>query len=113
MFNFLTLEFIYLTMSRPVGTLFFLIRKYLTFCISLISFITFGQEEPKAQLKLFLDCSCEKSYIRQEINFVSHVRDQAQANVQLFIYDIANGSGGRTYNLDFKGLDDYLFSNDQ
>ena len=113
MFNFLTLELSYLTMSKPVGTLFFLIRKYLTFCISLISFITFAQEEPKAPLKLYLDCSCEKSYIRQEINFVSHVRDQAQANVQLFIYDIANGSGGRTYNFDFKGLDDYVNINEK
>jgi hypothetical protein len=70
-------------------------------------FFNFSQEEKKSQLKLFVDCSCEKSYIRQEIKFVSHVRDQGQANVQLFIYDIANGSGGRTYKLEFKGLEDY------
>lgn len=68
---------------------------------------SFSQEKPKAQPKLFVDCSCEKSYIRQEINFVNHVRDQAQANIQLFIYDIANGSGGRTYKLDFTGTGDY------
>jgi len=35
------------------------------------------------------------------------VRDQALANIELFIYDIANGSGGRTYKLDFKGNGDY------
>ncbi len=52
---------------------------------------------------MFLDCNCEKRYIQQEIDFVSHVRDQDLANVKLFIYDIANGSGGRTYKLDFTG----------
>lgn len=65
----------------------------------------FSQQEPegKEPIKLFVDCSCERSYIRQEINFASHVRDQALANVKLFIYDIANGSGGRTYKLEFTG----------
>lgn len=82
-------------------------RKYLASSILLFCFVTFSQEDKQAQLKLFVDCNCEKGYIRQEINFVNHVRDQAQANVQLFIYDIANGSGGRTYKLDFKGLGDY------
>lgn len=72
-------------------------------------FIIFAQQEDKGKepIKLFTDCNCEKSYIRQEIKFVSHVRDQAQANVQLFIYDIANGSGGRTFKLEFEGNEDY------
>lgn len=77
---------------------------FLLFCYSSQ---VFSQEKNNPQLKLFVDCSCEKSYIRQEIKFVSHVRDQGQANVQLFIYDIANGSGGRTYKLEFKGLEEY------
>ncbi len=63
--------------------------------------------ENKEALKLFVECNCERRYIRQEIKFVSHVRDQALANVQLFIYDVANGSGGRTYLLDFTGSRDY------
>ncbi len=64
-------------------------------------------EENKDPIKLFTDCNCEKSYLRQEKNYVSHVRDQAQANVKLFIYDIANGSSGRTYKLEFEGTGDY------
>ena len=83
-------------------------RKYTFYLLLYISFLSFAQEEKKDQLRLFVECSCEKSYIRQEIKFVNHVRDQAQANIQLFIYDIANGSGGRTYKLEFNGLDDYL-----
>lgn len=63
--------------------------------------------ENKETLKLFVECNCERTYIRQEIKFVSHVRDQSLANVQLFIYDVANGSGGRTYLLEFKGTRDY------
>ena len=62
------------------------------------------EEEEKEPVRLFTDCNCEKNYIRQEIGYVNHVRDQSQANVQLFIYDVANGSGGRTYSLDFKGI---------
>ncbi|MFK7813945.1 MAG: DUF481 domain-containing protein [Maribacter sp.] len=81
---------------------------YLFFLLIICSFFSLAQESKKDQLQLFLDCSCEKSYIRQEIKFVNHVRDQAQSNIQLFIYDIANGSGGRTYKLEFKGLGDYL-----
>lgn len=79
----------------------------LIYLLFLTPSLFYAQEGPQAQLKLFVDCSCEKSYIRQEIEFVNHVRDQAQANIQLFIYDIANGSGGRTYKLEFKGLEDY------
>lgn len=59
----------------------------------------------KPPVRLFTECNCDKNYIRQEIGYVNHVRDQSLANVQLFIYDVVNGSGGRTYSLDFKGID--------
>lgn len=81
------------------------------FFLVLFTIPVFGQTPPRPTnreaLKLFVDCNCERSYIRQEIKFVNHVRDQTLANVQLFIYDVANGSGGRTYLLDFKGKRDY------
>jgi len=86
---------------------------YLLF-LPFLPYLCFAQEEDnKEPIKLYIDCNCEKSYLRQEINYVSHVRDQAQANVRLFIYDIANGSGGRTYKLEFEGTDDYqdIFGN--
>ncbi|MEO1011533.1 MAG: DUF481 domain-containing protein [Bacteroidota bacterium] len=75
----------------------------------------FSQESKseKGIVKLFIDCRCERSYIRQEINFVNHVRDQGLANVNLFIYDIANGSGGRTYKLEFEGVGDFEGTNTQ
>lgn len=68
-----------------------------------------AQEEPdkKDPMRLFINCNCDKNYLRQEIKYVGHVRDQAQSNITLFIFDITNGSGGRTYNLEFKGSGDY------
>jgi len=89
---------------------FFLSQTQQLFIVLFLLFpsLIFTQEdENKDPIKLYTDCNCEKSYIRQEIKFVSHVRDQAQANVQLFIYDIANGSGGRTFKLEFEGNEDY------
>lgn len=90
-------------------TNFLLPERFFILLLLVIPFIVLSQEEEnnKEPIKLYIDCNCEKSYMRQEINYVSHVRDQAQANVQLFIYDIANGSGGRTYRLEFEGTEDY------
>ena len=61
----------------------------------------------ESRLALFIDCNCDKNYLRQEISYVDHVRDQALADVQLFVYDIKIGSGGRSYTLDFKGKNDF------
>jgi len=76
-----------------------------------LPFLLISQQPPKLEnkeaLKLFVECNCDDRYIQQEIKFVRHVRDQALANIQLFIYDVTNGSGGRTYVLDFKGTRDY------
>lgn len=76
----------------------------LLFCFFISVISVCSQESEKEPVRLFVNCNCEKNYIRQEIGYVNHVRDQSQANVQLFIYDVANGSGGRTYSLDFKGV---------
>ena len=81
------------------------VRKVILILFLLFNSLSFSQQ--KESIKFFIDCRCEKSYIRQEINFVNHVRDQGLANVILMVYDIANGSGGRTYKLDFKGSDSY------
>ena len=66
--------------------------------------ILFSQEVP---LRLFVDCRCDRNYVRQELSYVDHVRDQAQADVQLFVYDISNAMGGRSYTLDFKGVGEF------
>lgn len=59
--------------------------------------------QPEEQLTLFIDCNCDRNFLRQEISYLDHVRDQGQANIQLFIFDIWTGAGGRSYTLNFKG----------
>lgn len=76
------------------------------FCSSIFS----AQSETTVEtesIKLFVECNCDKNYIRQEIKHVDHVRDQGLANVTLFIYDLPNGSGGRTYKLEFTGASSF------
>ncbi|HEA21287.1 hypothetical protein LCGC14_1132530 [marine sediment metagenome] len=92
------------------------IRNALPYYIVLLSFLGFSQQDvadKKAPMRLFIDCNCDKNFLRQEIQYVGHVRDQAEANIKLFIYDITNGSGGRNYNLEFEGKGDYkdIFGN--
>lgn len=82
----------------------------LFFIFLLIPLFSISQVEElkeKEGIKLFVDCNCDKAYVRQEVKHVDHVRDQGLANVILFIYDIANGSGGRTYKLEFTGASSF------
>ncbi|ASV31345.1 DUF481 domain-containing protein [Maribacter cobaltidurans] len=84
-------------------------EKFTFLFIFLIPFmaISQGEQEEETQMRLFIDCNCDKNFLRQEIQYVGHVRDQAQANIKLFIYDISNGSGGRKYTLNFQGVGYY------
>lgn len=59
--------------------------------------------QTQERLKLFIDCNCDRNYLVQEITYLDHVRDQGQANIQLFIFDIWTGAGGRSFTLNFKG----------
>lgn len=63
--------------------------------------------QTQQRLKLFIDCNCDRNYLVQEITYLDHVRDQGQANIQLFIFDIWTGAGGRSFTLDFTGRDQF------
>jgi len=60
----------------------------------------------QARLNLFTDCECNKTLLKQELNFVNHTIDPASANINLFIVTNYLSNGGRVYNLSFKGQDD-------
>jgi len=79
----------------------------LFFVLSILQLTSQETKRERESIKLFIDCNCERSYLRQEIGFVNHVRDQALANITLMIYDIANGSGGRSYSLVYKGTQSF------
>lgn len=57
----------------------------------------------QARLNLFTDCQCNKTLLKQEINYVNHALDPANAQVNLFIVTNFLSNGGKVYNLSFKG----------
>lgn len=62
---------------------------------SLISLTSFSQKT-----KVFLDCSCDKDYLTQEIPFVDFVRDRNYSDVQIKI--ISSTTANKTKLVDFK-----------
>jgi len=83
--------------------------KYIAFVISFCFFLTSNsQENTTEQLKIFLDCNvCDNTYLRQNLGNVQFVRDQGLSDVHLFFVTQRNGSGGRSYDVDFIGKDDF------
>lgn len=63
------------------------------------------QQPGAGPLRIFLDCSsCDESYIRTEVTFVSYVRDRRDADVHVLVTTRGTGSGGTEYTLKFIGL---------
>lgn len=58
-------------------------------------------------LRVFLDCdghrTCDREYIRTEIDYVDHVRDRTQSDVHLLVTSERTASGGQLYTLAFLG----------
>ena len=66
-----------------------------------------AQKNTNKELKIFLDCNiCDNTYIRQNLGNVEFVRDQNLSDVHLFFVSQRNGSGGRSYEIDFIGKED-------
>jgi hypothetical protein len=71
----------------------------------LLPWSSWAQAEPPERLKIFLDCErCFVDYLREEIGFVDHVRDRADADVHVIVTSAETGAGGREYSADFIGL---------
>jgi hypothetical protein len=56
-----------------------------------------------ARLRVFLDCECFSDYLREEIEWVTFVRDAADANVHVLGQTRETGGGGREQVLRFVG----------
>lgn len=79
------------------------------FCIIFPLFL-FSQIEPNKNVTInfFLDCyDCDFDFVRQELSFVSFVRDPKLADVHIFSSESQTGSGGRKYFLKFIGINDF------
>ncbi|WP_273444991.1 hypothetical protein [Neolewinella agarilytica] len=60
----------------------------------------------QARLNLFTDCECNKTLLKQELQYVNHTIDPTSAHVSLFIVTNYLSNGGRVYDLSFKGQED-------
>lgn len=60
---------------------------------------SYGQK----RLNLFTDCECNKTLLKQELDYVNHTIDPVSAQVNLFIVTNYLSNGGRVYDLQFKG----------
>jgi hypothetical protein len=72
-----------------------------------ISFFAFSQENNSSgeQLNFFLDChDCDFTFVRQELPFISFVRNPQLADVHILSSESRTGSGGRKYFLNFIGM---------
>jgi hypothetical protein len=79
------------------------------FVLTLTQIQTFGQDEQRSSnhLNFFLDCwDCDFNFVRQELEFVSFVRDPNLADVHILVSESRTGSGGRKYFMNFLGLKD-------
>lgn len=61
-----------------------------------------------SNIRVFLDCDfCDNTYVRQNLSNVQFVRDQNFADVHLFFLRQTNGSGGRLYEVNFIGKNEF------
>jgi hypothetical protein len=57
--------------------------------------------------KVYIRCSCDMDYIRQEITFVNFVRDPSEADINIIVFGISTAGGGYEYNIAFNGIGKY------
>ncbi|NNK64957.1 MAG: hypothetical protein HKO98_17275, partial [Gemmatimonadetes bacterium] len=57
------------------------------------------------RLSIFLDCDgCDRTFLRQEMEYVDWVRDREVADVHIIVTDQDTGSGGEALTFDLIGL---------
>jgi hypothetical protein len=80
----------------------------------LMSARLYSQDEvnDEKQMQFFLDChDCDFTFVRQELPFVSFVRDPKPAQVHILSSSSRTGSGGQRYVLNFIGMNEMKGSN--
>lgn len=66
----------------------------------LVAGFGFGQNE---KIKVFLNCRCDDDYLKQNTLFFDYVRDMDLADIEVFVFEITNASGGSNFSFNFKG----------
>jgi hypothetical protein len=77
----------------------------------LFSTIVKGQDTEKkfSIINFYLDCEeCDFTFVRQELPFISFVRDPQLADVHILATDSNTGSGGEKFYFNFIGMKDFM-----
>jgi len=59
------------------------------------------------RIKVFLSCNCDDSYIKQNTLLLDYVRDRTLSDIEVFVFDISNASGGRNFTFEYNGKNDF------
>ena len=70
------------------------------FFLLIISITSFSQDD---KIKAYIDCRCDESYLKQQTSFLEYVRDQDLADIEIFILDVRNASGSRSFEIKIDG----------
>ncbi len=82
-----------------------------TFALALciLCFFPFTLQAQEAEtINVFLDCNrCDRSFIRQEVNFINYVRNKEDGDIHLLITRQTTGSGGTEYTMRFLARENF------
>ena len=81
-------------------------KKLIIYCLLILTHNIYSQNNLN---NLFIKCDrCDNNFLKNEINYINHVRDQGLADIQLFIYRNRNANNGSRYTLDFVGKNNFI-----
>lgn len=75
-------------------------KSLIAFFLLIISITSFSQDD---KIKAYIDCRCDESYLKQQTSFLEYVRDQDLADIEIFILDVRNASGSRSFEIKIDG----------
>jgi len=85
-----------------------MLRNIILIVISCLVNSLMAQTNITEQVRIFLDCEvCDNDYLRQNLGNTQFVRDQFLGDVHVFVVTQTNGSGGRSYEMDFIGKNEF------
>lgn len=85
-------------------------RKFFCFFVILLNcYYANSQDTAKAKLKVFVDCreGCDVTFLKTEITIIDFVIDRTAADAHVLITSQPVGSGGKQYQLNIYGQNDY------
>jgi len=82
------------------------IRKRYFFVLSFFFFVTvFGQNQ---KIKVFLSCRWDDDFLKQNTLFFDYVRNMSLSDIEVFVFEIRNASGGRNYSFNFNRKNNFI-----